>query len=109
MSNPNSSSQGRYDRHDFGSPRAIKSANYDRLRDAGIDRGNAARIAARSVEKTQRKIDQGAGFDAAKKAREQRGPQGTDAELVRSNPFRVRFDWETEDAGITLPPTPAPR
>lgn len=88
----------RYDARDFATPRSIRAAHYDRLRDAGVPRENAERITASAVEKTQRKIDQGVGFNArAPHAHPIDGGAGS-----RRNPFRVRFDFEPENAGITI-------
>jgi hypothetical protein len=96
----------RYSPADYSTPRGIRNAHYDRLRDSGVSRENAARIADRAVEKTQRKIDEGVGLDAGRRAAAHRErPGSTDA---ARNPYRVRFDWEPEDAGIAIAPTPKP-
>lgn len=93
-------SEKRYDARDFSTDRGIKNANYDRLRDIGVSRENATRIANQSVEKTKRKLEHGLGFDAVQRARKPAVTNGTTEPTT--NPLRVRFPWESQDAGIDL-------
>lgn len=79
----------RYAANDFGSPRAIRTAQYDRLREGGIPRERAAEIAAASVDKTLRKIDAGPGLGTQAKAPP---PVST-----HTNRFRVPWPWEQQE------------
>lgn len=94
------SADGRYCPSDFATPKLIKNSHYDRLRETGVSVENAQRIANKAVDKTLRKIDQGLGLDAHQRGQRPKVIGG--ATEPHTNPFRVRFPWEDESAGITL-------
>lgn len=91
-------SSRRYDARDFVGPRSIRAAQYDRLREGGIPAERAREIAAASVDKTLRKIDQGMGLGQQAKAPP---PPST-----RPNRFRVPWPWEEQAAPDPKPDGP---